>query len=346
MFLLYTTFPIFRSLARIVPLQALVPAWVLASVLSFLLAPGATNASEAPYPERPVSLVVGYGPGGMGDRLARVASEHLPKLMKGSFIVENRPGANATIAGKHVLASKRDGHTLLVGQPGEIVVNRLLMKDVGYDAVKELEPVVLMGNAPLVVVARADAPFNTMREFVDLVRRTPEKYSYASLGVGTPGHMAAVAIELGFGLKLIHVPYKGINQLMPDLLGGHVNLFIVTTSTALPLVKSGKLKVLAVTTPRRVAALPNVETVAESGLPEFSYTVWGGLFAPRGTPRPVIERLNRDINQMLAQPDIRAQFEADGIAVPSNTPVEFADYVAREAAKYESLVQRAQIKPE
>ena len=245
-----------------------------------------------------------------------------------------------------MLASKRDGHTLLVGQPGEIVVNRLLMKDAGYDAVKEFEPVVLMGNAPLVVVARADAPFNTLREFVEQVRKAPEKVSYASLGVGTPGHMAAVAIELGFGLKMIHVPYKGINQLIPDLIGGHVNLFIVTTSTALPLVKGGKLKVLAVTAPERIAMLPNVETVAESGLPGFSYTVWGGLFAPKGTPRPLIERLNRDINQVFSQAELRAQLEADGIAVPSNTPAQFSDFVAREAAKYESLVQRAQIKPE
>ena len=318
---------------------------VMAVAASALCSTGA-SASDAPYPERPVSIVVAYGPGGMGDRLARLTSEHLRRLIKGSFIVENRPGANGTIGGKHVLASKRDGHTLLVGQPGEIVVNRLLMKDAGYDAVKEFEPVVLMGNAPLVVVARADAPFNTLREFVEQVRKAPEKVSYASLGVGTPGHMAAVAIELGFGLKMIHVPYKGINQLIPDLIGGHVNLFIVTTSTALPLVKGGKLKVLAVTAPERIAMLPNVETVAESGLPGFSYTVWGGLFAPKGTPRPLIERLNRDINQVFSQAELRAQLEADGIAVPSNTPAQFSDFVAREAAKYESLVQRAQIKPE
>jgi len=303
-------------------------------------------ASELRYPERPVSIVVGYGPGGMGDRLARIASEHLPKTMKGSFIVENRPGANGTIGGKHVLASKRDGHTLIVAQPGEMVVNRLLMKDVGYDAVVEFEPVVLMGNAPLVVVARADAPFGSLREFVALARTQPDRFSYASLGAGTPGHMAAVAIALGHGLKMIHVPYKGINQIMPDLLGGHVSLFIVTTSTALPLVKSGKLKVLAVTTPARIAALPDVETVAESGLADFSFTVWGGLFAPKGTPAEIIERLNRDTNQLLAQPELKAQLEADGIAVPANTPAQFSQFVRREAAKYESLVQRAGMRAE
>ncbi len=316
-------------------------ATTVAAALSF-----PASSSELRYPERPVSIVVGYGPGGMGDRLARIASEHLPKTMKGAFIVENRPGANGTIGGKYVLASKRDGHTLIVAQPGEMVVNRLLMKDVGYDAVAEFEPVVLMGNAPLVVVARADAPFGSLRELVAQARTQPDRFSYASLGAGTPGHMAAVAIALGHGLKMVHVPYKGINQIMPDLLGGHVSLFIVTTSTALPLVKSGKLKVLAVTTPERIAALPGVETVAESGLADFSFTVWGGLFAPKGTPAEIVERLNRDTNRLLAQPELKAQLEADGIAVPANTPAEFAQFVRREAAKYESLVQRAGMRPE
>jgi tripartite-type tricarboxylate transporter receptor subunit TctC len=297
------------------------------------------------YPEKAVTLVVPYGPGGMGDRLARLSSEKLYPSFKQPLIVENKPGGNGSIGGRVVVNAKPDGHTLLVGQTGEIIVNRLLMRDLGYDALKDLIPVVLMGNAPLVIVAPMDASFNNLTELIQLAKKNTNALSYASLGQGTPGHLAAVALEIGTNSKMVHVPYKGISNLLPDLLSGRVNLFFSSTSTAIPLIKSGKLKVIAVTTPKRIGILPQIETVAES-LPGFSFTVWGGLFAPKATPKPIIDQLNREINLFLSNPDVKNQLEADSIAVPINTVSEFQEFVQIEANKYEKLIKQAQIKLE
>lgn len=304
-----------------------------------------TLTAQIVYPEKAVTLVVPYGPGGMGDRLARLSSEKLYPSFKQPLIVDNKPGGNGSIGGRMVVNAKPDGHTLLVGQTGEIIVNRLLMKDLGYDALKDLIPVVLMGNAPLAIVAPIDANFNNLTELIQQAKKTTNALSFASLGQGTPGHLAAVALELGTNTKMVHVPYKGISNLLPDLLSGRVNLFFSSTSTAIPLIKSGKLKVIAVTTPKRISILPQIEAVAES-LPGFSFTVWGGLFAPKATPQPIIDLLNREINLFLSSPEVKNQLEADSIAVPVNTVVEFQEFVQIEANKYEKLIKQAQIRLE
>ena len=303
-----------------------------------------TKAAEISYPEKQVSLIVPYGPGGMGDRLARLSSEKLYANFKQPIVVENKPGGNGSIGGRFVVNAKPDGYTLLVGQTGEIVVNRLLMKDLGYDPLKELIPVVLMGNAPLAIVAPIDSKFNSLTEFIQMAKQSPGSMAYGSLGQGTPGHLAGVALEQGINISMVHVPYKGMSNLLPDLLGGRLNLFFSSTSSAIPLIKSGKLKVIGVTTPKRVSTLPNVETVAESVIPGFSFTVWGGLFAPKGTPRPVLEKLNQEINQLLAIPEIKNQLEADSIAVPANSIKEFTDFIQVESNKYEKLIKAANIK--
>jgi tripartite-type tricarboxylate transporter receptor subunit TctC len=302
------------------------------------------NAAETSYPEKQISLVVPYGPGGMGDRLARISSEKLYTNFKQPLVVENKPGGNGSIGGRYVVNSKADGYTLLVGQTGEIVVNRLLMKDLGYDPLKDLIPVVLMGNAPLALVAPIDSKFNTLPEFIQMAKQSPGSMSFGSLGQGTPGHLAGVALEQGTNISMVHVPYKGMSNLLPDLLGGRLNLFFSSTSSAIPLIKSGKLKVIGVTTLKRVSTLPNVETVAESVIPGFSFTVWGGLFAPKGTPKPILEKLNLEVNQLLAIPEIKNQLEADSIAVPANSIKEFNEFIQSESSKYEKLMKVANIK--
>jgi tripartite-type tricarboxylate transporter receptor subunit TctC len=296
------------------------------------------------YPNKPVSIVVAYAPGGQGDVFARLVSEKLSTVYKQPVVVDNKPGVSGTVGTRIAAKAKNDGYTLLLGQTGEITVNRLLIKDMGYDPMKDLVPVVQIGNAPLIMLAPIDAPYNTVQEFIQQARAKPGDFSYGTVGAGTPGHLSAVALGLGAKLNMVHVPYKGVGPLLSDLMAGRLQAFFSSASAAMPQIKGGKLKALAVTTPRRMTSLPDVPTVAEAGLPGFSYTLWGGLFAPAGTPAHVIESLNKEVNAALAQPDVRARLEADNVAVPRNTAAEFAAYVRAESVKFEKLVNDANLK--
>jgi tripartite-type tricarboxylate transporter receptor subunit TctC len=291
-----------------------------------------------------VSIIVAYAPGGQGDVFARLVGEKLTTIYKQPVVVDNKPGVSGTVGTRAAAKAKNDGYTLLLGQTGEIAVNRLLIKDMGYDPLKDLVPVVMIGNAPLVMLAPADAPYNTVNEFIQMARAKPGEFSFGTVGAGTPGHLSAVALGLGAKLNMVHVPYKGVGPLLSDLMAGRLQAFFSSASAAMPQIKGGKLKALGVTTPKRMSSLPDVPTIAESGLPGFSYTLWGGLFAPAGTPASAIDSLNREVNTLLAQPDIRARLEADNVAVPKNTPTEFADYVKSESAKFEKLIKEANVK--
>ena len=302
--------------------------------------------ADADYPNKPVTLIVAYAPGGQGDVFARLVSDKLSTQYKHPVVVDNKPGVSGTVGTRIAAKAKNDGYTLFLGQTGEITVNRVLMKDLGYDPMKDLVPVVMIGNAPLIMLAPADAPYNTVSEFIQMARAKPGEFSYGTVGAGTPGHLSAVALSLGAKLNMVHVPYKGVGPLMSDLMAGRLQAFFSSASAAMPQIKGGKLKALGVTTTRRMTSLPQVQTVAEAGLPGFSYTLWGGLFAPAGTPADVIERLNRDVNALLASSDIRARLEGDNMAVPKNTPAEFADYVRSEAVKFEKLINDADLKLE
>lgn len=304
------------------------------------------HAADNDYPNKAISIVVAYAPGGQGDTFARLVSDKLSVLYKQPVVVDNKPGVSGTVGTRFAAKAKNDGYTLLLGQTGEITVNRLLIKDMGYDPMKELVPVVLIGNAPLVMLAPIDAPYNTVAEFIQQARAKPGEFSYGSVGAGTPGHLSAVALTLGAKINMVHVPYKGVGPLMSDLMAGRLQAFFSSASAAMPQIKGGKLKALAVTTPQRMNSMPNVPTVAESGLPGFSYTLWGGLFAPAGTPAAVIESLNKEVNAILATPEIKSRLDADNVSVPKNTPAEFAEYVRAEAAKFEKLVKDANLKAE
>jgi tripartite-type tricarboxylate transporter receptor subunit TctC len=316
----------------------------IATLLSIIIGTSAAFAAEPDYPTKPVSIIVAYAPGGQGDVFARLVGEKLSTIYKQPVVVDNKPGVSGTVGTRAAAKAKNDGYTLLLGQTGEIAVNRLLIKDMGYDPLKDLVPVVMIGNAPLVMLAPADAPYNTVNEFIQMARAKPGDFSYGTVGAGTPGHLSAVALGLGAKLNMVHVPYKGVGPLLSDLMAGRLQAFFSSASAAMPQIKGGKLKALGVTTPKRMSSLPDVPTVAESGLPGFSYTLWGGLFAPAGTPASVIDSLNREVNTLLSQPDIRARLEADNVAVPKNTPLEFADYVKSESLKFEKLIKDANVK--
>ena len=295
--------------------------------------------AQSDYPVKPITIIVPYAPGGQGDVFARIVGERLGNRLGQPVIIDNRPGATGALGSRLAARAKGEGYTLLLGQTGEIAVNRSVVKQLGYDPIKDFKPVVLIGDAPLVLAVPASTTFKSLADLVQAARSKPDSLSYASSGTATPGHLAAAALGLGTKTDMTHIPYKGAGQAMTDLLGAQVQFFFPSASAVMPYVKSGKLVALAVSTPTRMAALPQVPTVAESVLPGFSFSLWGGLFAPSETPDAIVLKLNREVNEILTEPAIRNRFEADGSVVRRNTPAEFAEFVQKETTKYEGLVK-------
>lgn len=316
------------------------------TALAAALAPTLGSAADGDYPAKPVTIIVPYAPGGQGDVFARLIGERLGVRLKQAVLVDNRPGATGALGSRLVAKASPDGYTLLLGQTGEIAVNKFVVKQLGYDPLKDFRAIALVGDAPLVLVAPASVAFNSLQDLVTAAKAKPGSITYASSGNATPGHLAAAALALGMKADMVHVPYKGAGQAMTDLLGGHVQIFFGSASAVMPQVKAGRLKALAVSTPARMASYPQVPTVAESGLPGFSYSLWGGLFAPAGTPDAIINMLNQEVNAILAEPAIHARLEADGSLVRKNTPAEFSKFVSTEALKYEQLVKQTGISAE
>jgi tripartite-type tricarboxylate transporter receptor subunit TctC len=297
-----------------------------------------TAHAQTDYPSHSMSVIVPYAAGGQGDVFARILSGPLGAQLKQTVIVENRPGASGMLGTRTVIRDKGDGYTLLMGQTGEIAINPTANKNAGYDTLKDLAPIVLVGDSPLVLIAPKNSPYQSIDELIALARSKPEAVSYASSGTATPGHLAAAALALGTHSKMIHVPYKGAGQAMSDVIGGQVNCFFSSASAAMGHIKSGSVKVLAVASLKRLGSLPDVPTVAETVLPGFNYSLWGGFFAPKHTAATIINRLNQDINNILARPNIRQQFDANDSTVAANTPAQFTEFVQAEIAKYKALV--------
>jgi tripartite-type tricarboxylate transporter receptor subunit TctC len=308
---------------------------VMAAPLAIL--PSLSGAAD--YPNKPITLVVAYAPGGMGDSFARTVAERMSLALKQTVLVDNKPGATGAIGTKLVAKVGPDGYTLLLGQTGEIAINMAVMKNPGYDPIRELKPVILIGDAPLVMVAPSSAPYSTVREVAQAAQAKPGAMTYASSGTATPGHLAAAAMVLGTKSDVVHAPYKGAGPALTDVLGGHVAFFFSSAPAALPQVRAGKLKAIAVSSATRMPTLPNVPTVAET-LPGFAFSLWGGLFAPAGTPAEVVATLNRELNKIIADPAVKQKIEDQGAIVRANTPDEFTEFVRKETAKYQQIVKQ------
>ena len=314
----------------------------LACALLPALRPGLAVAAD--YPVKPIVLVVAYAPGGLGDALARTIAERLTVSLKQPVLVENKPGATGAIATKFVARANPDGYTLLLGQTGEIAINTAVMKDPGYDPLNDLRAIALAGDSPLVLVAPPNTPFASVREIAQFAGQG-NVTSYASSGTATPGHLAAEAMIGNLKVQMTHVPYKGAGPALTDVLGGHVSFFFSSAGATFGHIKAGKLKAIAVSGSTRMAALPNTPTVAET-LPGFQFGLWGGVFAPAGTPNDVVVQLNREVNKVLAEPAAKQKIEDLGAIVRQTTPEEFADLVKRETVKFATLVKKIGIKPE
>jgi tripartite-type tricarboxylate transporter receptor subunit TctC len=295
--------------------------------------------AQSDYPAKPITVIVPYAPGGQGDVFARLLGERLSRVLGQPMVVDNRPGGSGALGTRLVAKARADGYTLLLGQTGEMAVNRSAMKNPGYDSLADFRPVVLVGNAPLVMAAPAAAPYNTLAELLQLARSKPGSVSYGSSGTATPGHLAAAALATATKTDMVHIPYKGAGQAITDLIGGQVQFFFSSASAVTSHIKGGKLKALAVSSSRRLPALPNVPTVAEATVPGFEFSLWGGYFAPRETPDGIVNRLNAEIAKVLAEPDLRARFEAEGSAVDPMPPAGFEAFVRSEAEKYARLVK-------
>lgn len=308
---------------------------VLAAALSLL----AGHSFAQTYPSRGLQLVVAYAPGGTGDIVARAIADKLGAALGQSVVVENRAGASGAIGAHSVATAAPDGYTLLVGQTAEVSINQHWLKGLNYDPDKDLMPIALAAVVPLALVVPAKAPYSTMAEFVAALGAKP-KMTFASAGTGTPGHFAGELLKLKFNPNLTHVPYKGAGPALNDVIGGHVDFYFPGFPAAAPHVKSGNLKILALSSARRSPAAPEIPTVAEvTGLKDYDFTLWAGFFAPRGTPQAIIDRLNTEINAVLAQPDVKARLEGAGAIVIPTTVAQFRDFTQQESRKYLSVIK-------
>ena len=310
------------------------------------LAAAALPAAAQTFPSKPVHLVVAYAPGGTGDVVARIIADRLGPALGQTVVVENRAGASGAIGATSVLNAPPDGHTLLVGQTAEIVVNQYWIKGLTYDP-KDLMPVALATVVPLALAIPGKAPYASMAELLKAIQTSGKPFSFASAGTGTPGHLAGEYLSAKLPGKLVHVPYKGAGPALNDIIGGHVDMYFPGFPPVMPMMKAGSVKVLAVSSAARSQAAPEIPTVAEAtGFADFDFTLWQGFFAPKGTPQDVVARLNSEINRILADPATRQKLIDAGANVSPLSIAQFAAFVKQESEKYERIIRLTGVKAE
>ena len=300
---------------------------------------GAAHAQT--YPTKPVRIVVTISPGSSADLLARSLGEQLSKTMDQPFIVENRPGAGGNVAGAYVAKAAPDGYTLMMATISSHGINPALYRKMPYDALNDFVPIALVASSANVLVAGPDVPVSSVKELIAYLKAKPGEYNFASAGNGTSHHLSAELFNALAGLETRHVPYKGSPEAVSAVLRGEVTFMFPNAPNAVGLAKGGKLKLLAVTTPQRVSWLPEVPTVAESGLPGFDVVAWFGLVAPRGTPEPIVQRLNAQVVKALSLPSVRASLEKQFFDPEGGTPSAFGKFMRSEIEKWTQVVKTA-----
>lgn len=315
------------------------------ALLTAAVAAAPLGAGAQTYPTRTIHLIVPFAAGGTGDIVARVVAERLAPALGQSVVVENRAGASGTVGSKAVATATPDGHTLLLGQTGEMAINQHWSRGLGYDPERDLQPIGLATVVPLALVVPGKASYGTVAE---MLKSAGERgLSFASAGAATPGHFSGEVLKLRTKSNLTHVPYGGAGPALNDLLGAHVDLFFSGFPPTVPHVRAGTLKLLAVSSARRSAVAPDVPTVAEaSGIADFDITLWQGFFAPRGMPKPIVDRLNTEINKVLALPEVKSRLLEVGADVMPTTVDQFGSFVQAESKKFLQIIKDANLKPE
>ena len=304
-----------------------------------IAAAGALSAYAQNYPDKAVRVVVPFAPGGSTDIVGRIMSQRLSERLKQSVVVDNRGGGGGNIGSDVAAKAQPDGYTLLIGTVGSLTINPSLYKRMPYDPLKDLTPIAYFGSTPNVLVVHPSLPVKSVRELVLLAKSKPGQLNYASAGTGGSVHLAGELFKSLAKVDMVHVPYKGSGPALIDLLGGQTQLMFSTMPPALPHVKSGRLRALGMTGSRRSPLVPELPTIAESGLPGYEITQWWGLLGPAGLPAAIVTRLNSDVNAVLQQPEVKARFANEGADTAPNTPAWFASYMKSEVAKWAKVVK-------
>ena len=318
----------------------------LAAVSLATCAVATTSAVAAgSYPTKPITLVVGYTAGGSVDLVARTVAPELGRRLGQSVVIENLGGAGGTIGAQKVVKAEADGYTLLMGSGSEVSIARLTNPAVRYDGEKDLAPITFVGTQPMVLVGKLQLPAKDASELMALAKAKPGTLSYASSGVGTPLNLAGELIKQQGQVNITHVPYKGASAMATDLLGGQIDLAVMVLSSALPHIQAGRVRAYGVTEAKRASVAPNVPALAETpALKGVDMGVWFGLMAPSAVPKPIIDRLNTEMQAVLALPDVRKKLAEAGVEVQPANPAQFGGFVKRETAKYRTIVQAADIR--
>jgi len=304
------------------------------------LAAAAVVAHAQAWPARPVRLIVPYPPGGITDILARTIAQRVSaEWGTQQMIVDNRAGASGNLGVGQAAKAAPDGYTIVFGNASTHAINPTLFRSIPFDPIRDFEPVTLVASVSNVLLVSPAMPAKSLAELIALAKAKPGELTFASNSTGSSNHLTGELLKTMAGIDMLHVPYKVASGAALDVIGGRVSLMVDNLTTAVPQVKSGRLRALAVTSERRVTALPDVPTMVESGFPSFVVTPWWGVFAPAGTPKPIIERLHRDIVAVLRNPEVRASFAGHATDVIGNTPEEFARYVSTEAARWGEVVR-------
>ena len=312
-----------------------------AAVIACLLLFSAVASAQS-YPVRPVRLIVPFAPGGGNDIAGRILADALTQSLGQTIVVENRPGAGSVVGTEIAARATPDGYTLFLGNIG-LAFTVALYRKLPYDPIRDLAPVSLLVDQPNIMVASPALPAQNFKELIALARATPGKLTYGSAGTGSGTHLAMELICLTNKVQLIHVPYKGTGPAVTALLGTELSVFLSTFASALPHVKSGKLRSFGVTSAKRAETLPDVPTIAEAGMPGFEYTTWYGLLVPAGTVRPIIEKLHATTLAVLNSADVKQRYRAQGMDVTPSTPSEFAAKIKSETEKWVRVVRAANI---
>jgi len=302
----------------------------------------AASSAFAAYPDKPIRMIVPFAPGGGTDSIARALGADMSQTLGQPVIVDNRPGAGTIIGTDYVAKSTPDGYTLVVATFAH-AVNPSLMAKLPYDTEKAFAPVALLARGPNVLVVRSDSPYKSVQDVLNAARANPGKLTFASQGNGTSAHLAGEMFNNLAKVQTTHVPYKGAGPAMTDLLGGQVDMMFATAAAAAPMVASGKLRALGVTTPKRSPAMSDVPAIAES-IPDYSMESWYGIFAPAGTPTDVVAKLNAAANKATGNADFRKRLEPEGLSVSTGAPAELDAYVRGEEARWRKVIKENNVK--
>jgi tripartite-type tricarboxylate transporter receptor subunit TctC len=321
------------------PISSLLAVLALALACTEALAQPTADA----YPSKPIRFILPFPPGGGTDILGRVIAERLSASLGQPVVIENRGGAGGNVGAEAAAKSPPDGYTIVLVAPS-LAISPSLYTKLNYDPVKDLAPVSLVGTVPNVLVTNPSVPAQNLAEFIALAKAAPGGMNFGSGGNGTSNHLAGELFNIQAGVKLVHVPYKGVNLAMNDVLAGQVQMVVIGIPAALPFIRAGRLRALAVIAPARAPALPEVPTAAEAGLPNYEVTTWYGVLAPSGTPRPIITRLNAELARAMHAPELKERLAATGTEPRTSTPEEFAEFIRQEIAKWGKVVREAGLK--